>query len=60
LSASCGKSQNTPLLAAGFFTFSRKGARKLWGQDWNGQAMTIYFGHANDPDRLEAATNKAT
>ncbi|MFC1996983.1 terminase large subunit domain-containing protein [Chloroflexota bacterium] len=41
------------------FEFSRFGLESLFGPDYANAATTIYFGHANDPDSLEAATYKA-
>jgi len=41
------------------FEFNRYGLRKTFGKKYGYYPTTIYFGHANDPDSLEAATYKA-
>ena len=41
------------------FEFSRDGLRKIFGSAYPHERTTIYFGHAMDPDSLEAATYKA-
>lgn len=40
------------------FEFSRKGLARMFGRG-NHAPTTVYFGHASDPDSLEAATYKA-
>ena len=41
------------------FEFSREGNRRTFGDHWNGDDTSIFFGHAQDPDSLESATAKA-
>jgi hypothetical protein len=41
------------------FEFSRDGMWQAFGEKFVHTPTTIYFGHANDPDSLEAATYKA-
>jgi hypothetical protein len=41
------------------FEFSRDGLRRMFGDRYPYNRTTIYFGHAMDPDSLEAATYKA-
>jgi hypothetical protein len=41
------------------FEFNRDGLRRIFGSQYPHNRTTIYFGHAMDPDSLEAATYKA-
>lgn len=41
------------------FEFSKSGSRGAFGDKWNGEKTTVFFGHAQDPDSLESATAKA-
>lgn len=41
------------------FEFSPSGSRATFGESWNDEPTTIFFGHAQDPDSLESATAKA-